>query len=135
MLVDGSASMAIGSPGGIPWDSARTHADLLRADGARVLRFGERPQTLPADSVLLLPPADPHSRLVPALERAAEAGARDLVVISDFRVEDPVGAGAALARLGMGARFVGVGGEVRNAGIAELELPADLESGEPVRGS
>ncbi len=134
VLVDGSASMAIGSPGGTPWDSARTRADLLRADGARVLRFGELPAALPADSALLLPPADPHSRLVPALERAAEAGARDLVVISDFRVEDPVAAGAALARLGMGARFVGVGGEVRNAGIAGLALPADLESGEPVRG-
>ena len=134
VLVDASASMAVGPAGASLWDSAAARARALRADGARVLRFGGEPSPLPADSVLGAPPTEPRSLLVPALERAAEAGAREVVVLSDLRLEDPVGVRAALQRLGLAARFEVVGADARNAGIAVLTLPAEVDAGEGVMG-
>ena len=134
VLVDASASMAVGSDGATPWDSASSRAQTLRAEGARVLRFGDDPSSSPDDSGLGGPPTEPRSLLVPALERAAEAGARDVAVLSDFRLEDPVGVRTALQRLGLTARFETVGAEARNAGIAALTLPADVDAGDSVAG-
>ena len=134
VLVDGSTSMAVPSEaaGTAAWDSARGAAERLRAEGARVLRFGGTAAA--EDSALGSPPTDPRSQLVPALERAAESGAREIVVVSDFRLEDPVAARAAFQRLGVDARFIAVGGEIRNAGLAELTVPGDVEAGAPIRG-
>jgi hypothetical protein len=134
VLVDASASMAVGPAGATPWDSAGLRARVLRDQGARVLRFGGEPPAPPRDSALAVPPDEPRSLLVPALERAAEAGAREVVVVSDLRLEDPVGVRAALGRLGLAARFERVGGNPRSAGVAALELPADLSAGQPVLG-
>ena len=134
VLVDASASMVVGPAGASPWDSAAARARALRAEGARVLRFGGEPSPASADSVLGAPPTEPRSLLVPALERAAEAGAREVAVLSDLRLEDPVGVRAALRRLGLAALFEAVGAEARNAGIAVLTLPADVDAGEGVMG-
>ena len=134
VLVDASASMAVGPAGASPWDSAAARARALRAEGARVLRFGGEPSLPPTDSALGVPPTEHRSLLVPALERAAEAGMREVEVLSDLRLEDPVGVRAALQRLGIAARFEAVGAEVRNAGIAVLTLPADVDAGERVAG-
>ena len=134
VLVDASASMAVGPAGVSPWDSAAARARTLRAEGARVLRFGGEPSPPPSDSVLGARPTEPRSLLVPALERAAGAGAREVAVLSDLRLEDPVGVRSALQRLGLAARFEVVGTEVRNAGIALLTLPADVDAGEGVMG-
>ena len=134
VLVDASASMAVGSEGATPWDSVSSRAQILRAEGARVLRFGDDPSSSPDEDGLGGAPTDPRSLLVPALERAAEAGARDVAVLSDFRIEDPVGVRAALQRLGLTARFETVGAEARNAGIAALTLPADVDAEDSVVG-
>ena len=135
VLVDGSVSMGVAAAGQpTAWERALPEAERLRAAGARVLRFGGEPAAPPADSALGAPPGEARTRLVPALERAAESGAREVVVISDFRLEDPVAARAAFDRLGLAARFVPVGEEVRNAGIAELTLPDDLDREQPVEG-
>lgn len=134
VLVDASASMGVGPEGSVPWDGAATRARALEAEGARVLRFGAVPPSPPLDTALSAPPEAPRSLLVPALERAAEAGAREVVVISDLRLEDPVGVRAALPRLGLAARFEAVGGDPRNAGVAELSLPAHVGDGDRVIG-
>jgi hypothetical protein len=134
VLVDASASMAVGPAGATPWDSAGRRAVELHGEGARVLRFGGELPPPPLDSALASPAAEPRSLLVPALERAAESGAREVVVVSDLRLEDPVGVRAALGRLGLAARFERVGGNPRNAGVAGLELPADLTAGQAVLG-
>jgi hypothetical protein len=134
VLVDGSVSMGVGPIGAAPWDSAAARARALRAEGASVLSFGGEPYLALADSVLGAPPSEPSSLLVPALERAVEAGAHEVVVLSDLRLEDPVGVRAALQRLGLAARFEVWGAETRNAGIAVLTLPADVDAGEGVMG-
>ncbi|MDE2773859.1 MAG: hypothetical protein OXI46_09170, partial [Gemmatimonadota bacterium] len=134
VLVDNSISMSAGPPGAVPWDSARVLAEGLRAEGARLLRFGHALVEAAGDSALAAPPGDLRSLLVPGLERAAELGAREVVVLSDLRLEDPVEVRGALDRLGLSARFVPLGGEVRNAGVNELALPADPRRDEPVEG-
>lgn len=134
VLVDNSISMSVGPPGAVPWDSARVLAEGLRAEGARLLRFGHALVEAAGDSALAAPPGDRRSLLVPGLERAAEMGAREVVVLSDLRLEDPVEVRAALARLGLSARFVPLGREVRNAGVTELALAADPRRDEPVEG-
>ena len=123
VLVDNSISMTVGPAGTVPWDSARALAEDLRVEGARVLRFGHTPIESLGDSALAAVPAHARSLLLPALERAAEAGAREIVVLSDLRLEDPVAVRAALERLGTSVRFVPLGGAVRNAGVT-LALPA-----------
>lgn len=134
VLVDNSISMSAGPPGAVPWDSARVLAEGLRAEGARLLGFGHALVEAAGDSALAAPPGDLRSLLVPGLERAAELGAREVVVLSDLRLEDPVEVRGALDRLGLSARFVPLGGEVRNAGVNELALPADPRRDEPVEG-
>lgn len=134
VLIDASASMAVGPDGATPWDSAAARSRTLRSGGARVLRFGGDPPAPAGVSVLGAPPTEPRSLLVPTLERAAEAGAREVVVLSDLRLEDPVGVRAALRRLGLSVRFEAVGAAVRNGGVAVLTLPADVEAEERVVG-
>ena len=134
VLVDNSISMTVGPPGAIPWDSARVQAEGLRAEGARVLRFGHALVESAGDSALAAPPTDVRSLLVPGLERAAETGAREVVVLSDLRLKDPVAVRAALERLRLSVRFVSLGSEVRNAGVTELTLPADPGRDQPVEG-
>lgn len=135
VLVDASSSMAVGPAGASPWESATARAQALRAEGGRVLHFGGEPSLPPTDSALGALPTEPRSLLVPALERAAEAGAREVVVLSDLRLEDPVGVRDALQRLGLAARFEAVGAEARNAGVAVFTLPADVDDvGERMEG-
>ena len=76
VLIDGSTSMAVPSEaaGTVAWDSARGAAERLRAEGARVLRFGgrRRPRTalwplhppIPARSLC------PRSNALPSRVRA-----------------------------------------------------------------
>ena len=134
VLVDGSVSMRVGTAGAAPWDSARALARSLVDKSARMIRFGVEPVSDTADRMAASPPAAPRSLLVPALEHAAEGGARSVVVLSDFLLEDPVAVRATLERLEMGARFVTLGGDVRNAGVAVFELPTYLEAGATLTG-
>jgi len=53
---------------------------------------------------------------------AIESGARDLRVVSDFRISDLDAAVGLLERSGVGADFEPVGGPVRNAGISRFEV-------------
>lgn len=124
VLLDRSLSMAVqdaegaGGTAATPWSRAVARARALEGGGARVIPFGGDP----------LPPGIPespeglHTRLTPALERAAELGAREVTVISDLRLEDPAAAMVA-RRLALELRVEDVGGAVRNAGVASLELP------------
>ncbi len=128
LLVDASSSMAAGPEGATPWDSARAVARNLGGD-ARVALFGAEVTPLdPGD--LPSRPEETHSRLAPALEQAAEAGARAVTVVSDLRVDDPVEVEAAVDRLGLDVRWVDVGSDVRDAGVEAVEGPRAVGPGE-----
>ena len=122
VLLDGSLSMTAGAPGEEDaWSRGRALAARLESGGGRVLPFGDGGSSLPgipAEAVGLT------TTLAPALARAAELGAREVTVVSDFRLGDPDAAAAVAQRLGVELILEDVGAEVRNVGVATFELPA-----------
>ena len=132
VLLDASASMSAGSEDGADWTSTLERAGELAGQGAQVLLFGETPRVVPVDSIDALLPVASASRLAPALARAAEAGATNVTVLSDLRLDDPVEAELSRGRSPFGVEIESREGLVRNAGIARFELPARAESGQPL---
>jgi len=122
VLLDGSLSMTAGAPGGDDaWSRGRALAAGLESGGGRVLPFGDVGSSVPGI------PAEAEgltTTLAPALARAAELGAREVTVVSDFRLADPDAAAAVAQRLGVELTLEDVGAEVRNVGVATFELPA-----------
>lgn len=132
VLLDASLSMAAVDTDGLrPWEPARERARLLEREGWNVVRFGDgrlRPgaETSAEPDALL-------SRLAPALETAAESGARQVRVLSDLRFEDAVAVRAALETLPMNVEFERFGGSIANAGIGRFVVPDLLQpDGRPV---
>ena len=145
VLLDASTSMsapavagasapaaADASEGGANWLSALERAGELAEAGAQVLLFGETPRVVSFDSLDTLLPTASASRLAPALARASEAGATDVTVLSDLRLDDPVEAELSVGRSPFGVQIERIGGPVRNAGVARFELPPRAESGTPL---
>ena len=112
--------------------SALERAGELAEAGAQVLFFGETPRVASFDSLDTLLPIASASRLAPALARVAEAGATDVTVLSDLRLDDPVEAELSMGRSPFGVQIERSGGPVRNAGVARFELPPRAESGTPL---
>ena len=132
VLLDASASMsAATSEGGADWAATLERAGELARAGAQILLFGETPRVVPLDALDTLLPGASASRLAPALARAAEAGATDVTVLSDLRLDDPVEAELRSGRSPFGVEIEKRGGPVRNAGVARFELPPRAESGQP----
>ncbi|HSW28240.1 MAG TPA: hypothetical protein VLH75_01990 [Longimicrobiales bacterium] len=126
-LLDASASMS--AAGGAAWTAASARAADLVAEGWTVVPFGEgvglvggRPWA----------PAELHTQLAPALVRAAEAGARQVRVLSDLRFEDPAAVALALAAAPVTVTFEPFGGEVPNAGLGPLRVADHARRGDPV---
>ena len=145
VLLDVSTSMSAGAAAsasagaaedaavvGANWVSALERAEELAEAGAQVLLFGETPRVVSFDSLDTLLPMASASRLTPALARAAEAGATDVTVLSDLRLDDPVEAELSLGRSPFAVQIEGSGAPVRNAGVARFELPPRAESGTPL---
>lgn len=133
VLLDASASMSAGTlEGGTSWAVALERAGELAEAGAQILIFGEIPQIVAFDSLDALFPVASDSRLAPALARAAEAGARDVTILSDLRLDDPVETELISGRSPFSVRIERSGGPVRNVGIARFELPSRAESGQPL---
>jgi hypothetical protein len=121
-LLDASLSMsAMATAGSSPWASASARARELESDGWRVMTFGgERGATARLGDV---EPSERGSLLAPALARAAESGARRVVVLSDLRFEDAVATRSALTTLQLDVTFEAFGAAVVNAGVARLDVP------------
>ena len=121
-LLDASISMgALGADSASPWVAASARARELEANGWTVVTFGgDAPaSTHQTDAA----PTELASLLAPALHRAAEAGARHVVVLSDLRFEDAVAVRSALQTLPLDVDFERFGGAVSNAGVARLDVP------------
>lgn len=127
-LLDGSLSMgAADGSGGTLWSEALGRARDRERAGDRIMVFGSGlsvPMEGLTDSTRLVP----ASRLTPALERVAESGSREVVVISDFRLSDAAAVGRVLARLRMSVRFDIVGDTPRNVALPVADLPALVAS-------
>ena len=115
---------ALGADGGSPWVAASARARELESSGWSVVTFGGDPPAgaRPTDAA----PTELASMLAPALRRAAEAGARHVVVLSDLRFEDAVAVRSAFETLPLDIDFESFGGAVVNAGVARLDVPGLL---------
>ncbi len=129
ILLDRSLSM---SADPATWSDALERVDDLTRPGVRLATFGSRVRTLSTDSLVDIEADEPATHLAAALERAAEAGARSIAVVSDLRIRDGAAAGAVLARTPVDVTFETVGDRVRNAGLAEIVAPRQVESGQPL---
>lgn len=121
ILLDGSLSMTAATPGeSDAWSRATALATRLESGGGRVLPFGSG--RIPVPGI----PTEPEgltTSLAPALARAAELGAREVTVVSDFRLADPDAAAGVARRLGVELILEDVGQAVRNVGVGTFELP------------
>lgn len=129
-LLDASRSMS--ADDGRAWSDALERARSLEAEGWTVVRFSGG--SLDSDS-LAGAPVGVRSLLALALERAAEAGATRVTVISDMRLEDPVQASGALETLPVAVELQPVGGGGPNAGIAAFRVPDVPRPRDPPRAS
>lgn len=131
LALDASASMNGGGDSGrTPWQRASELAGQARARGERVVLLGDPP--VPVDSLQGLGASGHASVLAPLLRRAAEAGAREVRLVSDLRLADAVATQAELDRLGLGLEVEDVGTPLRSAGVADVEAPATERAGAPV---
>ena len=119
VLLDASLSMENA------WSEAAARAAELEGAGWTVVGFGDGVLTAAADRVGDAP-GELRTRLSGALERAAEAGVRRVIVLSDLRFEDAVRVRATLATLPLDVSFEAVGAEGANAGVGDLQVPDAL---------
>jgi len=139
-LPDGAATSARGAlvllDGSLSLDSAAWTRAVARArelaDDRSVLVFGDDVRPIHPDSLPATAPGDPRSRLLPALQAAAEAGVRGVVVVTDGRLEDVEAAARWVPRLALDVETELVGGDVANRAIAEVSAPAWVQAGEPL---
>jgi hypothetical protein len=136
VAVDLSLSMDAAPEGSRrPWERARERASELRESGATVAGFGDGMRFIAEDPDLLSRAPDaPTTRLAPLLERAIEAGASEVVVLSDLRFEDPVAVQTLLERPGLSVRFEEVGDSLVNAGVSGWRLPSAVGADERITG-
>ena len=86
----------------------------------RIMLFGERPRFVPIDSVESIDFRDELSRLGPALVSAAEAGASDVLVLSDFRIDDVEILDSYSQTYGLDVKFERLDMERRNVGVEDF---------------
>lgn len=115
VLLDASRSME-GA-----WEEARGQARALEEDGWRVVSFGDGVVGLDAGAASL--PEEGRSLLAPALERAAEAGVREVTVVSDLRFEDAVQVQGALDALPLRVSFRPISPTGVDAGVGSFVVP------------
>ncbi len=125
---------ATAAPAFTVWDEAVRRASALADGGARILVPGEPAHAVEPAALDSLHPAGTGSRLAGAVTVAAEAGAREVVLLTDRRVRDPIATAAIARRLGVGLTVDTLPGTAPNLGIGRLVLPATAESGETLRG-
>jgi hypothetical protein len=132
VLLDGSLSMNVaGADGRTAWQHGVAMA-RTRAGGRPVLVFGDGARPVDAGALPDSAPGEPRSRLLPALQAAAEAGARRVVVITDGRIEDADAVARWAPRLGVEIVSERVGGDVANRALVEASAPVWAEAGQPI---
>ena len=132
VLLDASLSMTLpaGADSTTRWSQA---LQRVRASGTGdVLVFGSAVRAVPRDALAAVQPDAPTSRLLPALQAAAEGGARRALVVTDGGIEDAAEIARWVPRLGIEVDYEVVGSADARAAVAELRAPAWAEAGEEI---
>jgi hypothetical protein len=132
VLLDASLSMDLPSAdGGTRWQAAVAEA-RSRAGDRPVLLFGDRARPVRVGTLPESAPGDVRTRLLPGLQAAAEAGVRNVVVLTDGGIEDADAVARWAPRLGLGVETVIFGGEIANTSVVEASAPQWVDAGEAV---
>lgn len=133
VVLDGSLSMLLGPPGGTAWEKAVTEAGRVAREGS-VLLAGDGVRAARADSLDRILPYAGESRVLPALQSAAEGGAERVVLITDGGLQDVTEVVRWLPALGLSldVRNVGVA-TGSNRAVSEVQAPAWAEAGKPLQ--
>ena len=136
VILDASASMGARAPDGAAlWEAAVQRARAEAGNGSRVLAAGAGIHAVDPDSLDGLVPSGVESLMAEAVAVAAEAGAREVVLVTDLRLHDPVATALTARRLGVSLSVDTLVAEADdNLGIGRLALPASAASGDEVWG-
>ncbi len=132
VILDASLSMAPRAQDTSIWRTALERATA--AGNGAVIVNDAAPRTVSRDSLPNVRPVANDSRLLPAVQAAAEAGARRVTLITDGGITDAADVARWLPRLGvqLDVQQIDVPA-VANRAIAEVEAPSWAESGKQVQ--
>ena len=126
VIVDGSLSMRMGGA----WQRAVAAASTGEE---RVLVTGSDVRSIPLDSLRTIEPVMGASRVLPALQSAAEANASRVLLLTDGAIDDAADVARWLPALGISLDVRNVGGAaIPNRAISTVEAPAWAEAGKPL---
>lgn len=135
VVLDGSASMAaVSADGASLWETALRRATALAGDDARLLVAGTSLRTVDPDSVEGLAPSGVESLLAEAVVVAAEAGGREVILVTDRRLHDPIATAMAARRLGVSLAVDTLPNAGGNLGLGRLALPSSATGGDRIVG-
>ncbi len=134
VLIDASASMRTPARADGPSRWAEAAAEAVKvASGREVLVFGATTRAVAAESLAAMVPSAPTSRLLPALQAAAEAGVRRVTVLTDGQLDDAGEVRRWLPSLGIAVDVRLIGDTtVMNRSLMEVRAPPWARAGEPV---
>ena len=131
VVLDNSLSMQPRTSDSTAWRQAVREARSSGAGG--IIVAGETPRSVHVDSIARIKPDGNRSRVLPALQSAAEAGAQRVVLVTDGAIEDAADVARWLPRLGIELDVKRVeAAAIPNRAIAELEAPSWAEAGKPL---
>lgn len=128
VVLDASLSMNHGGAWG------RAVAEARRNAGSQaVLIGGTQARAVAPDSLSALQPYAGESRMLPALQSAAEAGAQRVVLVTDGAIDDADDIARWLPTLGIDLAIKNVGGTTpANRAISHVAAPTWAEAGKPM---
>ena len=131
-VLDASLSMRPRASDTRAWDRA---LQIARQHGnAGIVIAGDVARSISPDSLTRVQPTASASRMLPALQAAAEAGAQRVVLVTDGAIDDAGEIARWLPRLGLQLDVERVQtSNTPNRAIAELEAPSWAEAGKPLQ--
>jgi hypothetical protein len=132
VVLDASLSMRPRAAETRAWERA---LQLARQHGsAGIVIAGDAARSVSPDSLTRVQPTASTSRMLPALQAAAEAGAQRVVLVTDGAIDDAGEIARWLPRLGLQLDVERVEmSNTPNRAIAELEAPSWAEAGKPLQ--
>jgi hypothetical protein len=132
VVLDASLSMRPRAADSAAWRGVLERARAANA-GAVIIN-GPAPRSIERDSLAGLLPQSSHSRILPALQAAAEGGAQRIVLVTDGAIDDAADVARWVPRLGVQLEVQQVEMPVvANRAIAEVEAPAWAEADKPIQ--
>jgi hypothetical protein len=133
VVLDGSLSMLLGPPNGTAWEKAVAEA-VRAARGGSVLLAGDGVRAARADSLDRIIPYAAESRVLPALQSAAEGGSERVVLITDGGLQDVAEVTRWLPALGISLDVRRVSATAgTNRAVSEVLAPAWAEADKPLQ--